>query len=100
MSPLLYNGLHENKEDVRHNPFKSDVFSLGYCFIYAASLNLNIIYKIRDVNNVITLKNILTKEFEGRYSEKFIDLILKMITFNEDKRIDFIDLERILREDF
>jgi hypothetical protein len=100
MSPLLYNGLHENKEDVRHNPFKSDVFSLGYCFIYAASLNLNIIYKIRDVNSAITLKNILTKEFEGRYSEKFIDLILKMITFNEDKRIDFIDLERILREDF
>jgi serine/threonine protein kinase len=85
---------------VRHNPFKSDVFSLGYCFIYAASLNLNIIYKIRDVNSAITLKNILTKEFEGRYSEKFIDLILKMITFNEDKRIDFIDLERILREDF
>ena len=100
MSPLLYNGLHENKEDVRHNPFKSDMFSLGYCFIYAASLNLNIIYKIRDVNSVIILRNILMKEFNGRYSEQFINLILKMTTFSEDKRIDFIDLEKILREDF
>ena len=100
MSPLLYNGLHENKNDVRHNPFKSDVFSLGYCFIYAATLNLNIIYKIREVNNESTLKNILIKEFEGRYSEKFINLILKMTTYNEDKRIDFIELEKILMEEF
>ena len=100
MSPLLYNGLHDNKDDVRHNPFKSDVFSLGYCFIYAASLNLNIIYKIRDVTSIIMLKQILMKDFNGRYSEKFIDLILKMITFNEDKRVDFIELERILREEF
>ena len=100
MSPLLYNGLHENKDDVRHNPFKSDVFSLGYCFIYAASLNLNIIYKIRDINSNIILKKLLMKEFDGRYSEKFVDLILKMITFNEDKRVDFIELENILKEDF
>ena len=100
MSPLLYNGLHDNKDDVRHNPFKSDVFSLGYCFIYAASLNLNIIYKIRDVNSIIILKQILIKEFNRRYSEKFIDLILKMIIFNEDKRVDFIELEKILREEF
>ena len=100
MSPLLYNGLHDNKEDVRHNPFKSDVFSLGYCFIYAASLNLNIIYKIRNVNSIISLKQILMKEFNGRYTEKFVDLILKMIAFNEDKRVDFIELERILREEF
>ena len=100
MSPLLYNGLHDNKDDVRHNPFKSDVFSLGYCFIYAASLNLNIIYKIRDINSNIILKKILMKEFDGRYSEKFVDLILKMITFNEDKRVDFIELENILKEEF
>ena len=100
MSPLLYNGLHENKDDVRHNPFKSDVFSLGYCFIYAASLNLNIIYKIRDINSNIILKKILMKEFDGRYSEKFVDLILKMITFNEDKRVDFTELENILKDEF
>ena len=46
------------------------------------------------------LKQILMKDFNGRYSEKFIDLILKMIAFNEDKRPDFIELEKILREEF
>ena len=100
MSPLLYNSLHENKEDVKHNQYKSDMFSLGYCFVYAASLNLDIIFKIRDINNTISLKKILMIEFNRRYSGKFVDLILKMIDFNEEKRIDFIELEKILREEF
>ena len=100
MSPLLYKGLQEKKEDIKHNQFKSDMFSLGLCFIYAASLNLNIIVKIREVNNKISLKKILMNEFDRRYSEKFVDLILKMIDFNEDRRIDFIQLDKILSEDF
>ena len=100
MSPILYKSLHENKEDVKHNPFKSDMFSLGYCFIYAASLNLDIIFKIRDINNTFSLRKILMKEFNRRYSEKFVNLILKMICFDEEKRIDFIDLEKILKEQF
>ena len=100
MSPLLYKGLHQNQEDIKHNQFKSDVFSLGYCFIYAASLNLQIIHQIRDINSIISLKKMLLKEFDRRYSDKFLNLILKMIDYNEDKRIDFIDLEKILREEF
>ena len=100
MSPLLYNGFHDNKEDVKHNPFKSDMFSLGYCFIYAASLNLDIIFKIRDINNMFSLRKILMSEFGGRYNGKFIELILKMVDYNEDKRIDFIELDKILREEF
>ena len=100
MSPLLYKGLHQNQEDIKHNQFKSDVFSLGYCFIYAASLNLQIIHQIRDINSIIYLKKMLLKEFDRRYSDKFLNLILKMIDYNEDKRIDFIDLEKILREEF
>ena len=100
MSPLLYKGLHENKEDIKHNQFKSDMFSLGYCFVYAASLDLNIIFKIRDVNSTIILKKILLNEFGRRYSDKFVDLILKMIAYNEEKRIDFIELDKILRDEF
>ena len=38
------------------------------------------------------LDEILTKEFNGRYSEKFVDLVLKMLAFNEDRRINFIYL--------
>ena len=32
--------------------------------------------------------------------KKLLDLILKMITFNEDKSVDFNELENILKEDF
>ena len=35
MSPLLYKGYKYNQKKVVHNPFKSNIFSLGYCFLYA-----------------------------------------------------------------
>ena len=100
MSPLLYTSFHEYKEDVKHNPYKSDVFSLGYCLIYASSLNFNIIYEIRNVSNTFLLKRILTRHLSTRYSTKFIDILLKMITFSEDDRMDFIELDKILREEY
>ena len=100
MSPLLYTSFHEEKENVKHNPYKSDVFSLGYCLIYASSLNFNIIYEIRNVSNTFLLKRILTRHLSTRYSTKFIDILLKMITFSEDDRMDFIELDKILREEY
>ena len=100
MSPLLYTSFHEEKENVKHNPYKSDVFSLGYCLIYASSLNFNIIYEIRNVSSGTLLKRILTKHLGARYSSKFIDILLKMITFNEDERMDFIELDKVLRDEY
>ena len=98
MSPLLYQGLQDEKDDVQHNPYKSDVFSLGYCFIYAAALNFDIIYEIRNEKNVGNLRKILCKHFGKRYSSKFIELILSMIEYDENKRMDFIQLEKILKD--
>ena len=100
MSPLLYNGLKEKVDDVKHDPYKSDVFSLGYCLIYAAAMNFNVIYDIRNLENKYLIKRVLKKYFNQRYSDNFIELILKMITFNEAERIDFIQLNEILKKDF
>ena len=100
MSPLLYKCLKENVDDVKHNPYKSDVFSLGYCLIYAAAMNFNIIYDIRNLENKYTIKRVLKKYFNNRYSDKFIELILKMITFDESQRVDFIELNDILKKEF
>ena len=47
MSPLLYEGLKSGKTNIRHNLFKSDVFSLGYCILYAMDLNIYFLYNIR-----------------------------------------------------
>ena len=38
MSPILFKGYHSGVQTIKHNTFKSDVFSLGMCFFLAASL--------------------------------------------------------------
>ena len=100
MSPALYNGLKNNFKKVQHNIYKSDVFSLGYCLIYAASLNFNIIYTIRELKFQGLVEKMLFKFMKSRYSKDFIQTISKMITINEDERIDFVDLEEILNRKY
>ena len=100
MSPLLYSGLKEKVDDVKHDPYKSDVFSLGYCLIYAAAMNFNVIYDIRNLKSKFLIKRVLKKYFNNRYQDKFIELILKMITYEENERLDFIELIDILKKEF
>ena len=98
MSPLLFKSLQEDKDDVQHDVFKSDVFSLGYCMIFAASLDFKVINEIRYINTDFKLRKILQRMFFLKYSNDFIELILKMITINEEDRIDFIELQKILEK--
>ena len=55
MSPILFTTLRsENRgKFVEHNVYKSDVFSLGLCFLFAAELGQKIIYEIREVWNTV-----------------------------------------------
>ena len=92
MSPALYDGLKNEKDDVSHNPFKSDVFSLGFCFLYAAALNFNLLYEVRDVLDSKTINIILHKHLKKNYSEKFIYILGKMLEIDENKRYDFPSL--------
>ena len=96
MSPILYKGLKMAKEDVVHDLYKSDVFSLGYSILYAISLNHDIINEIRDLEKMEDITKILFKRMKPRYSEKFINIILKMINPEETKRIDFIALDKLI----
>ena len=95
MSPNLfmafkYNG---NNTKVIHNIYKSDVFSLGYCFLYAMNLKMKIIQNLREENSMINVINIVKKfGLEGKYSDKFMNVIYKMIHVDENKRLDFIGL--------
>ena len=96
MSPILYKGLKMAKEDVVHDLYKSDVFSLGYSLLYAVSLNHNIINEIRDLEKMEDITKILFKRMRPRYSDNFINIILKMINPEETKRIDFIALDKLI----
>ena len=98
MSPILYEGNLKSKYDIQHNPFKSDVFSLGYCFICASSLDPEVINEIRQIKDQNKIKQILKKYFPKEYSDKYINLLLKMITLDENERVDFIGLDKILQE--
>ena len=100
MSPILFKGLHSKLAQVKHNTYKSDVFSLGMCFFYASSLTYNGVDSIREVLDMNKIKEILFKFLGNKYSEKFILLILLMLEVNEEKRPDFIELEKKIRETF
>ena len=98
MSPLLYSAIQIERDaiETKHNTYKSDVFSLGLCLLYAATLNFNLLIEIRNIFDMKILEKIVRKIIGNRYSEKLILLILNMIEVNEDKRMDFIELENYL----
>ena len=96
MSPIVFKGYHAGMQNIKHNTYKSDVYSLGMCFFFAASLNyggLNIIREIYDMNIV---KKVLNQFLGKRYSQNLINLLLTMLQVEESKRPDFNQLEILL----
>ena len=98
MSPILFKGLMEKEKFVRDDPYKSDVFSLGYCMLIAAMLDFEFINKIRKVEEQRQIDRIIREALEERYSYKFIYVLLKMIVHSEKERIDFLGLEKLIKE--
>ena len=94
MSPVLFHGLKHKLTQVGHNTFKSDVFSLGLCFLFAASLNLGSLYNMREINDMKNVKECLNKYLEERYSIKLIEILLDMLQIDENLRLDFVSLEK------
>ena len=93
MSPVLYEGLKQGKSDVSHDPFKSDVFSLGFCLLYASSLNFDLLYEARDYNSSDMINKILNKSLlKKKYSDKLITILYNMLLIEEKKRFSFQDL--------
>ena len=98
MSPILFYGLNLKIKQVIHNTYKSNVFSLGMCALYAANLSDNILYDIREVTNVENIKKIICRYLSKRYSINFIQILLCMLEIDEKKRPDFIQLEKLISE--
>ena len=93
MSPILFEGLHKNLIQVKHNTYKSDVFSLGMCLFYACSLTYSGVDSIREIHDMKKIKKILFEYLNKRYSKKLILFILSMLEIDENKRYNFIQLE-------
>ena len=98
MSPILFKALKLKKNDVCHNTFKSDVFSLGMCITLGASLNFKTLCEIREANDMEKVKNVLVKYLIAKYSYEFINILLMMLEIDENKRPDFIQLDDKIRD--
>ena len=96
MSPILFNGLRTKQLQVRHNTYKSDVFSLGMCFLLAACLSYDGLVEIRELADMNQKLFIINKYLSTRYSQKLIRVMGMMLETEEANRPDFISLENVL----
>ena len=100
MSPLLRTATREGSSFIKHNVFKSDVFSLGLCMIYAITSNYDLlsnIHKSNDFMNEKMLKKYFNK-YGYDYSTEFLNVLFKMIKKEEKDRYDFIELTKVLEK--
>ena len=98
MSPILFKGLRDKAYQVRHNTYKSDVFSLGMCFLLAACLSFDGCVEIREVLDMNQKEFILNKYLGRRYSSKIIRILHSMLQTEEMNRPDFIMLEAAIKQ--
>ena len=98
MSPVLFLSLTSRPyKIVKHNTFKSDVFSLGMCFFLASSLDYDGLYEVREIiKNPSKTKLVINRYLSKRYSQKYINLLISMLQINEKDRPDFIELEKTI----
>ena len=96
MSPILFNALRRGVQQVEHNTYKSDVFSLGMCLFYAACLSFDGPVEIREINDMNMKSQILNKYLRARYSQKLIKILHLMLQTEEINRPDFIMLENAI----
>ena len=97
MSPLLYHALKNDPgKGVNHNVFKSDVFSLGMCFLLASCLDYKCLYDMRKAKNMKDVRNVVDKYVKNKYSNFFSDALIYMLNLNEKERPDFIELSNLI----
>jgi len=83
---------------IKHNPYKSDVFSFGLCALLAATLGFEILYDVRELKSNVSIYVVVEKYLRYRYSDSVINIISKMLDINENTRCDFIELENQFNE--
>ncbi len=100
MSPILENSMFSGNKKTKFNIYKSDVYSLGLCFVYAITKNLDVLKKIKRCNDDNLNRNLILNNIEGdeNYSKQFIDIIMQMIAYNEKDRLDCIQLDLLVNK--
>ena len=93
MSPIVFKGYRSGIQNIRHNAYKSDVYSLGICFFLAATLSYDGPNIIRLMTDMKKIKKVLDYNLSKRYSKQLINMIYIMLQVEESKRPDFLGLQ-------
>ena len=88
--------MKKEEKSVIHNAYKSDVFSLALCMLLMATFDYEILVEIRELTDMEKLKQIVKGFLGKRYSDNLIMFLFLMLEIDEDKRLDFIQLENKL----
>ena len=101
LSPIMFEALVKNQKKVKHNLYKSDMYSFGLCFVFAITRNLYVLQLIKETKIGENIKKLILEnqiDKKNKYTHSFIDLLTKILCWDEENRIDFIELNNILNE--
>lgn len=91
-SPVLTDAFMRKHSTALHNPYKSDVYSLGLTLLTIAKLKLP--QKIPLTGHI---PEAISEEIqECQYSQQFKDFLYELLIVEEGKRGDFVDFEKWL----
>ena len=93
---IICYALKRKEPNALHNTYKSDVFSLGMYILLAASFSRKLLCDIREIKDMNIISKIVNNGLNCRYSEKIINIVLKMLQLEENLRLDFIELEQYI----
>ena len=99
LSPIMFEALVRNQKKVKHNLYKSDVYSLGLCFVFAITRNLYVLQKIKEIKQEEKIKKIIVENKADKkieYTQDFLNLLAKLLFWEEKNRMDFIELNNFL----
>jgi len=99
LSPVLWKAhvLTPGTKQVEHNIYKSDVFSSGLVLFQLAAMKdvTGFNQKTQYTDGEKLIKDGLEK-LSKRYSSKVIEILRRMLIFDEEKRYNFIDLAKLI----
>ena len=103
MSPILFNSLRNKMmyRYTKHNTYKSDVFSLGYCMLLATTLSYTLLCEIREkksMNGIIKCIEKYANKGICIYSKDYWSIIYSMLELDEKNRPDFIELYKRIKD--
>lgn len=99
LSPILWRAhvLEPGRRQVEHNMYKSDVFSIGLVLFQLASMKdvTGFNQKTNQTDGEKIIKE-STDKLSKRFSSKIVEVLRRMLIFDEEKRPTFIDLAKFI----